>query len=112
MIDKVSVSFDGHVAVRSLDLDIAQGETPALVGNRAAASRESHLRPWAFWQARRARRARSASKTVLIGRSEREWSALRDNRISMILQRPMTWLNPLHPCAPATRGQAKECCLL
>jgi len=33
----------------------------------------------------------------LLGQSERQWSALRGNRVAMVFQEPMTALNPVHP---------------
>ena len=33
----------------------------------------------------------------LLGQSEKQWSALRGNRMAMVFQEPMTALNPVHP---------------
>lgn len=33
----------------------------------------------------------------LLGQSERDWQAMRGNRIAMVFQEPMTALNPVHP---------------
>lgn len=97
-IDQLGVSFGAHAAVRPLDLTIAHGEIVALVGESGSGKSTVALATMGLLprQAHVQGALRFEGKS-LFGQSEREWSAVRGNRISMIFQEPMTSLNPLQP---------------
>ncbi|SAL05927.1 oligopeptide/dipeptide ABC transporter ATPase [Caballeronia calidae] len=97
-IDQLSVSFGGHTAVRPFDLAIARGEIVALVGESGSGKSTIALATMGLLpgRARMQGEIRFEGKP-LFEQGEREWSALRGNRISMIFQEPMTSLNPLQP---------------
>ncbi|SAK99039.1 oligopeptide/dipeptide ABC transporter ATPase [Caballeronia pedi] len=97
-IDQLSVAFGGHAAVRPFDLTIRRGEILALVGESGSGKSTVALATIGLLPDRaRVQGAIRFEGEALFGRSEREWSALRGNRISMIFQEPMTSLNPLQP---------------
>ncbi|MGE8472841.1 MAG: ATP-binding cassette domain-containing protein, partial [Paraburkholderia hospita] len=97
-IDQLSVSFGAHAAVRPFDLTVARGEIVALVGESGSGKSTIALATMGLLpgQAHVQGALRFEGKP-LFGQSEREWSAVRGNRISMIFQEPMTSLNPLQP---------------
>ncbi|MPW08705.1 dipeptide ABC transporter ATP-binding protein [Paraburkholderia sp. CNPSo 3155] len=97
-IDQLSVSFAAQAAVRAFDLTIAHGEIVALVGESGSGKSTVALATMGLLprQAQVQGVLRFEGKP-LFGQSEREWSAVRGNRISMIFQEPMTSLNPLQP---------------
>jgi peptide/nickel transport system ATP-binding protein len=97
-IDQLSVSFGGHAAVRPLDLTIARGEILALVGESGSGKSTVALATMGLLPGRaQVQGAIRFEEKPLFTQSEREWSALRGNRIGMIFQEPMTSLNPLQP---------------
>jgi peptide/nickel transport system ATP-binding protein len=97
-IDQLSVSFGGHAAVRPFDLTIARGEIVALVGESGSGKSTVALATMGLLPERaRVQGAIRFEGKPLFAQSEREWSALRGDRISMIFQEPMTSLNPLQP---------------
>ena len=97
-IDQLSVSFGAQAAVRPFDLTIARGEIVALVGESGSGKSTVALATMGLLprQAQVQGALRFEGKP-LFGQSEREWSAVRGNRIGMIFQEPMTSLNPLQP---------------
>ncbi|BAO91491.1 ABC transporter ATP-binding protein [Caballeronia cordobensis] len=97
-IDRLSVSFGGHAAVRPFDLTMARGEIVALVGESGSGKSTIALATMGLLPRHaHVQGAIRFEDQPLFGRSERDWSALRGNRISMIFQEPMTSLNPLQP---------------
>ncbi|BBQ01108.1 ABC transporter ATP-binding protein (plasmid) [Burkholderia sp. SFA1] len=97
-IDRLSVSFGGHAAVRPFDLTMARGEIVALVGESGSGKSTIALATMGLLPRQaHVQGAIRFEDQPLFGRNERDWSALRGNRISMIFQEPMTSLNPLQP---------------
>jgi peptide/nickel transport system ATP-binding protein len=96
-LDKLAVSFDGHAAVHPIDLAIERGEMLALVGESGSGKSTIALATMGLLPSQaRVQGAIRFEGQSLLGQREREWSALRGNRVSMIFQEPMTALNPMH----------------
>jgi peptide/nickel transport system ATP-binding protein len=97
-LNKLAVSFGGRPAVRPIDLSIKHGEMLALVGESGSGKSTIALAAMGLLpaQAQVEGSIRFEGQPLLTLR-EREWSALRGNRIGMIFQEPMTSLNPLQP---------------
>jgi len=90
------VTFGGHQAVRGVDLDIAQGETLALVGESgcgksATALSLMRLIPTPGTVTGSVRFAGRELLTL----TAREMRGFRGSQVSMIFQEPMTSLNPV-----------------
>jgi peptide/nickel transport system ATP-binding protein len=90
------VDFGAHRAVRGIDLDIAAGETLALVGESGCGKSATALSLMRLVPApgRVTGSVRFDGREVL-DLSPRETRALRGRDISMIFQEPMTSLNPV-----------------
>jgi peptide/nickel transport system ATP-binding protein len=97
-LNKLAVSFGGRPAVHPIDLSIKHGEMLALVGESGSGKSTIALAAMGLLptQAQVEGSIRFEGQALLTLR-EREWSALRGNRIGMIFQEPMTSLNPLQP---------------
>jgi peptide/nickel transport system ATP-binding protein len=97
-LNKLAVSFNGQVAVHPIDLTIRHGEMLALVGESGSGKSTIALAAMGLLprQARVEGSIRFEDRALHTLR-EREWSAVRGNRIGMIFQEPMTSLNPLQP---------------
>jgi peptide/nickel transport system ATP-binding protein len=97
-LNKLAVSFSGHPAVHPIDLSIKHGEMLALVGESGSGKSTIALAAMGLLpaQAHVEGSIRFEGQELLTLR-EREWSALRGNRLGMIFQEPMTSLNPLQP---------------
>ena len=97
-LNKLAVSFGGRPAVHPIDLSIRHGEMLALVGESGSGKSTIALAAMGLLpaQAHVEGSIRFEGQALLTLR-EREWSALRGNRIGMIFQEPMTSLNPLQP---------------
>jgi peptide/nickel transport system ATP-binding protein len=105
-LDKLAVSFDGHAAVHPIDLAIERGEMLALVGESGSGKSTIALATMGLLPSQaRVQGAIRFEGQSLLGQREREWSALRGNRVSMIFQEPMTSLNPLQPIGRCRRKQ-------
>ena len=97
-IRNLQVAFEGHKAVRGIDLDIRAGECLALVGESGSGkSVTAHsilqLLPEAGTHTTGSVKYRDQQ---LVGAAPATLQKLRGNRIAMIFQEPMTSLNPLH----------------
>ncbi|MBP0598917.1 ABC transporter ATP-binding protein [Herbaspirillum sp. LeCh32-8] len=95
-IRNLRVSFAGHQAVRGLDLDIAPGQTVALVGESGCGKSTTALSLLRLLGPS----AQVSGELLFEGRDlltlpEHALTALRGNAISMIFQEPMTSLNPV-----------------
>ena len=95
----LTVSYPGadRPAVASLDLDVGEAETVALVGESGCGKSTTALAILRLLSPA----ARVAGRVLLDGRDllalpEREITAVRGNDVSMIFQEPMTSLNPVH----------------
>ena len=97
-LNKLAVSFGGRPAVHPIDLSIKHGEMLALVGESGSGKSTIALAAMGLLpaQAHVEGSIRFEGQALLTLR-EREWSALRGDRIGMIFQEPMTSLNPLQP---------------
>ena len=97
-IRNLQVAFDGHKAVRGVDLDIHAGECLALVGESGSGkSVTAHsilqLLPAHITRTRGSIRYQGEE---LIGARPERLQQIRGDRIAMIFQEPMTSLNPLY----------------
>lgn len=96
-VEKLSVAFAGHVAVREASFSIEAGETLALVGESGCGKSVTAFSVMRLLPAN----ARIASGRILMDgrdllqRSEREMREIRGKQISLIQQEPMTSLNPV-----------------
>ncbi|SAK67639.1 ABC transporter ATP-binding protein [Caballeronia ptereochthonis] len=92
------VDFGAHRAVRGIDLDIAEGETLALVGESGCGKSATALSLMRLVPSpgRVTGSVRFDGRDVL-ALTPREMRALRGREISMIFQEPMTSLNPVLP---------------
>ncbi|SAL40855.1 oligopeptide/dipeptide ABC transporter ATPase [Caballeronia peredens] len=90
------VSFGAHRAVRGIDLDIAEGETLALVGESGCGKSATALSLMRLVPSpgRVTGSVRFDGRDVL-ALTPRDMRALRGRDISMIFQEPMTSLNPV-----------------
>ncbi len=84
--------------VQAIDLTVARGETLAVVGESGSGKSLTSLSIMGLLPSKAVRRAERLSLLGedLLGKSEREMSRLRGNRMSMIFQEPMTSLNPAY----------------
>src|SRR5690606_24812720 len=103
-IRDLSVAFrqngEERIAVDHISFDIAQGETVALVGESGSgksASAHSVLKRLPYPAASHPSGEVLFGGQELMKASEGELRHVRGNDISMMLQEPMTSLNPLHP---------------
>jgi peptide/nickel transport system ATP-binding protein len=97
-LNKLAVSFGGRPAVHPIDLSIQHGEMLALVGESGSGKSTIALAAMGLLPAQaHVEGAIRFEGQALLTLREREWSALRGNRIGMIFQEPMTSLNPLQP---------------
>ncbi|MDR5760367.1 ABC transporter ATP-binding protein [Caballeronia sp. LZ035] len=94
----LQVNFGAHRAVRGIDLDIAAGETLALVGESGCGKSATALSLMRLLPApgRVTGSVRFDGRDVL-ALNPRDMRALRGRDISMIFQEPMTSLNPVLP---------------
>ncbi|KTC24656.1 microcin ABC transporter ATP-binding protein [Pseudomonas marginalis ICMP 9505] len=97
-IRNLQVAFEGHKAVRGIDLDIQAGECLALVGESGSGkSVTAHsilqLLPAHITQTRGSIRYQGEE---LLGARPERLRQIRGDRIAMIFQEPMTSLNPLY----------------
>ncbi|TFY95037.1 ABC transporter ATP-binding protein [Pseudomonas nabeulensis] len=97
-IRNLQVAFEGHKAVRGIDLDIHAGECLALVGESGSGkSVTAHsilqLLPPHITQTRGSIRYQGEE---LLGARPERLRQIRGDRIAMIFQEPMTSLNPLY----------------
>ena len=93
----LDVAFPGHHAVRGLDLQVAAGETVALVGESGCGKSTTALAVMGLLPGS----ARVAGEITFDGRNllalpERALCGIRGKHISMIFQEPMTSLDPVH----------------
>ncbi len=86
-------------AVSNVDLEAMRGETLAIVGESGCGKTMTALAAMRLLprRARLAAREISLSGTDLRALSDKAFSAIRGNRMSMIFQDPMTSLNPVYP---------------
>jgi oligopeptide/dipeptide ABC transporter ATP-binding protein len=100
-VDNLTVEFptdDGLVkAVRGVTYQLRRGESLGIVGESGSGKSVSSLAVLGLLpkNARISGSARFRGKELL-GLSEKEYSALRGNKISMIFQDPLTSLNPVY----------------
>ena len=97
-IRNLKVAFDGHKAVRGIDLDIHPGECLALVGESGSGksvTAHSILQLLPPHTTRTQGSIRYQGEELLGARPER-LRQIRGDRIAMIFQEPMTSLNPLY----------------
>lgn len=95
-IQDLTISFAGQAAVRGLNLQLAAGETLALVGESGCGKSSTALALMRLLgpQARYSGQVLLQGRDVL-GLSEKALSDLRGREIAMVFQEPMTSLNPL-----------------
>ncbi|MBJ9975144.1 ABC transporter ATP-binding protein [Pseudomonas sp. S75] len=94
----LNVEFDGHGAVRGIDLDIRPGECLALVGESGSGK---SVTAHSILQLLPRHVTHTTGSIVfqgeeLIGASPKRLQQIRGDRIAMIFQEPMTSLNPLY----------------
>ena len=96
-VENLSIRFPASEPVRNLGFTVHDGETLALVGESGSGKSLSALALMGLLP----RAARIASGSVrfqgadLLGRSARDWRAIRGRDIAMVFQEPMTSLNPV-----------------
>ncbi|MBS0221649.1 MAG: ABC transporter ATP-binding protein [Proteobacteria bacterium] len=96
-VDKLSVAFPGHVAVREASFSIESGETLALVGESGCGKSVTAFSVMRLLPSN----ARIASGRILLegtdllSLSEPEMREVRGAKVSLIQQEPMTSLNPV-----------------
>ena len=84
-------------AIRKCSLDLYEGETLAIVGESGSARACSPRPLWVCWTST-ARSPAAASCTRardMTKFTEKDWLGVRGKKISMVMQDPMTSLNPL-----------------
>ncbi|MFP1827149.1 ABC transporter ATP-binding protein [Lonsdalea quercina] len=92
----LNIRFPGHVAVDNLDLQIAAGETLALVGESGCGKSTTALSVLRLLPKQaQVRGSIRLDDDDLLSLSERQIAARRGNVVSMIFQEPMTSLNPV-----------------
>ncbi|MFP1747398.1 ABC transporter ATP-binding protein [Lonsdalea quercina] len=92
----LNIRFPGHVAVDNLDLQIAAGETLALVGESGCGKSTTALSVLRLLPKQaQVRGSIRLDDDELLSLSERQLAARRGNVVSMIFQEPMTSLNPV-----------------
>jgi len=97
VVDKLSVTFPGHTAVREASFSIAAGETLALVGESGCGKSITAFSVMRLLPPN----ARIASGRILLdgidllSLSEPEMREVRGAKVSLIQQEPMTSLNPV-----------------
>ncbi len=90
---------DGEVhAVKSVGLDVGEGETVAVVGESGSGKSQIMLAAMGLLAANgRVSGSVAFRGTELLGLSQRALNRYRGTRLSMIFQEPMTSLDPLYP---------------
>ncbi len=91
------VSFDGHAALRGVDLDIARGEAVGLVGESGCGKSVTWLAALGLLPVK----AAVSGQVLLDGQDLRTLKpaaldAIRGRRVAMIFQDPASSLNPVH----------------
>ena len=99
-LDDFSLSFEKekkwYPAVSHISLDIRAGEMAALIGESGCGKSVTALSMMGLQSEKAAVSGQIFFEgTDLTKLTEKQWAALRGNRISMIFQEPMTALNPL-----------------
>ncbi len=97
VVDRLSVAFPGHTAVREASFSIAPGETLALVGESGCGK---SVTAFSVMRLLPSNARVSSGKILLEGRdllahSEAQMRAIRGKQVSLIQQEPMTSLNPV-----------------
>ncbi|GAA2087282.1 ABC transporter ATP-binding protein [Kitasatospora saccharophila] len=93
----LTVDFDGHPAVRGVDLDLHRGETLGLVGESGSGKSVTALAVLGLLPAT----ARTGGSVRLDGREllglpARQLAAVRGRRIAMVFQDPLSAFTPVH----------------
>jgi peptide/nickel transport system ATP-binding protein len=85
-------------ALRELDFTLARGETLGLIGESGCGKSLTALALMGLLpEGAQVSGSMRLEGRELVGLPERDWCALRGDRVAMVFQEPMTALNPLHP---------------
>ncbi len=85
-------------ALRGLSFALARGETLGLIGESGCGKSLTALALMGLLpEGAQVSGSMRLEGRELVGLSERDWCALRGDRVAMVFQEPMTALNPLHP---------------
>ncbi|MCK6427213.1 MAG: ABC transporter ATP-binding protein [Burkholderiaceae bacterium] len=85
-------------ALRGLDFTLGRGETLGLIGESGCGKSLTALALMGLLpEGAQTSGSMRFDGRELVGLPERDWCALRGDRIAMVFQEPMTALNPLHP---------------